>query len=56
MVNDVRHKWIQEFERRARPWLQEIFEKELDNTPREITAQLERLRQVERKLLRKDRN
>ena len=47
-------EWIYEFSKRAGPLLREIFEKDWNETPREITEHLERLRQIERKLQKRD--
>ena len=49
-----RAEWIYEFSKRAGPLLREIYEKDWNETPREITEQLERLRQIERKLQKRD--
>jgi len=53
-VINRRAEWIYEFSKRAGPLLREIFEKDWNETPREITEQLERLRQMERKLQKRD--
>ena len=53
-MNDARYNWIHEFGKKVRPRLREIFEKDLNSPPREITERFERLRQVERKLLKSD--
>ena len=49
-----RDEWIYEFSKRAGPLLREIFETDWNETPRKITEQLERLRQIERKLQKRD--
>lgn len=45
-MRDIDH-WIFEFERIAAPRLKEIFEQDLDGTPKKIIEQLERLRLAE---------
>ena len=46
VVRDIDH-WIFEFERTAAPRLKEIFEQDLDGTPKKIIEQLDRLRVAE---------
>ena len=45
-MRDIDH-WIFEFERTAAPRLKEIFEQDLDGTPKKIIEQLDRLRVAE---------
>jgi predicted transcriptional regulator len=49
-VNEA-NKWIYEFEKRAGPWLREIFKQDLGTIPPELIERIEMLRKAENKLL-----
>jgi hypothetical protein len=51
MVHD---SWLDEFKKGAAPRLKLIFEKDLDGMPPKLIQQLERLRQVENELLKRE--
>jgi hypothetical protein len=48
----MHERWILEFQKRAGPRLMKLYEKDLGAPSRAIIEQLERLRQVERDLLK----
>ena len=46
--------WVFQFERIAATRLKEIFEKDLDGTPKKIIEQLERLRRAEEQRMKNE--